>query len=227
MPTGFEYVLFVGFPYVAIVLFFLVPLYRWHTEDIAWGWTSRASGIFDNKGIGLASLLLHWGIFLVWAGHLIAFLGGWWNVSGVVDLFFQIGAVGGVAALLGSSMALYRRLVSKRLRAMSTYEDYLIHVLLITILGLALYTSLVKGVFGLSLTAGQWFVSLFTLSPEVSLVAGAPLAVRLHILFAFLFFAYFPFTKLVHIWTAPLGYLIRPYISTRRYVSRYPDEKSR
>lgn len=226
MPSAFDYVLYVGFPYVALALFFLVPLYRRRTEDIAWGWTSRASGFFDNRGIGLASLLFHWGILLVFVGHLLGFLGGWWNISGLVDLFFWIGAVGGIAALLGSTMALYRRIVSKRMRAMSTAEDYLIHVLLIPILALALYESLVMGVFGLSLTAGQWFLSLFTLTPEVSLVASAPLAVRLHVLLTMVFWAYFPFTKLVHVWSAPVGYLIRPYISTRRYVSRYPDEPS-
>lgn len=226
MATPFDYVLYVGFPYVALALFFLVPLYRRQTEDIAWGWTTRASGFFDNKGIGLASLLFHWGILFVIVGHVLGFLGGWWDISELVDLFFWIGAVGGIVALLGSAMALYRRTVSKRMRAMSTSEDYLIHVLLIIILGLALYQSLVMGVFGLSLTAGQWFISLFTLSPEVSLIASAPIAVRLHVLFSMLFWAYFPFTKLVHMWSTPLGYLIRPYISTRRYVSRYPDEKS-
>ena len=226
MPTGLDYVLYAGFPYVAIALFFLVPLYRRRTEDIAWGWTTRASGIFDNRGIGIASLFLHWGLLLVLVGHLLGFLGGWFNVSGLVDLFFWIGAVGGVSALLGSSMALYRRIVSKRMRAMSTDEDYLIHVLLITILVLALYESLVMGVFGLSLTAGQWFISLFTLSPKVSMVSGAPLAVRLHVIVTMIFWAYFPFTKLVHVWSIPLGYLVRPYISTRRYVSRYPDEET-
>ncbi|MFB6095551.1 MAG: respiratory nitrate reductase subunit gamma, partial [Halodesulfurarchaeum sp.] len=56
-----------------------------------------------------------------------------------------------------------------------------------------------------------------TLSPNVSSVAGAPLAVRVHIIVTMLFWAYFPFTKLVHLFSAPVGYLVRPYISIRAY----------
>lgn len=219
MATAFDYVLYVGFPYVAIALFVIVPFYRRHTESIDWNWTTRASGIFDNRGIGVASVFLHWGLLLVFVGHILGFIGGWLDSSTLVDLFFWTGAIGGIAALFGSSMALYRRSVSKRMRAMSSREDYLVHVFLITILALALYESLVMGVFGLSLTAGQWFVGLVTLNPDVELVASAPLAVRLHVVISMAFWAYFPFTKLVHLWSAPVGYLIRPYISIRRYRS--------
>ncbi|MFB6267647.1 MAG: respiratory nitrate reductase subunit gamma, partial [Halodesulfurarchaeum sp.] len=212
MATPLDLVLYVGLPYVALALFVLVPIYRRMTRDIDWDWTTRASGIFDNRGIGLASLLLHWGLLFVLAGHLVGFAGAWFAMPFLVDVFFWVGAVGGIAALVGSVMAVYRRLVNPRMRAMSTLEDYLVHVFLIAILSLALYESLVLGAFGVSMTVGHWFLSLFTLSPNVSSVAGAPLAVRVHIIVTMLFWAYFPFTKLVHLFSAPVGYLVRPYI---------------
>lgn len=225
MATPLELVLYVGLPYAAIALFVLVPIYRKRTNDIDWNWTTRASGLFDNRGIGIASVCLHWGLLLVFAGHLLGILGAQVGAP-YVDVFFWIGAIGGVLALFGSLLALVRRTLSPRMRAMSTPQDYLIHLFLIVILGSALWFSLVVGVFGLSYTVFPWFVGLLTLSPQVSGVAGAPLAIRVHVVASFLFWAYFPFTKLVHLWSAPLGYLVRPYVSTRRHESIYPERRS-
>lgn len=224
MATPTELLLYVGLPYVSIAMFFLVPIYRKRTNDIAWDWTTRASGLFDNRGIGLASLFLHWGLLFVFAGHLLGILGAELGGGPYVDVFFWVGSIGGVAALFGSCMALFRRIVSPSMRAMSTPQDYVIHLLLIVILSTALYNSLVVGAFGLSYTVFPWFVSLFALSPTVQGISAAPLVIRIHVIASLLFWLYFPFTKLVHLWSAPLGYLIRPYISVRRYESIYPKE---
>lgn len=227
MATPTELLLYVALPYASILLFFLVPIYRKRTKRIDWDWTTRASGLFDNRGIGIASLFLHWGLLFVFAGHLLGIVAGELGGGGpYVDIFFWIGAIGGLSALFGSLMALVRRTFSPRMRAMSTPQDYIIHLFLITILGTALYYSLVVAVFGLSYTVFPWFVSLFTLSPDVSGIAMAPLAVRTHVVTTFLFWAYFPFTKLVHVWSAPLGYLVRPYVTMRGYESIYPERTS-
>jgi len=34
-------------------------IYRKRATDIEWDWTTRTSGLFDNHGIGVASLSLH------------------------------------------------------------------------------------------------------------------------------------------------------------------------
>lgn len=226
MATPLDLLLYVGVPYIAIALFFIVPVYRKTRHSIEWDWTTRASGLFDNRGIGIASLFLHWGLLFVFVGHLLGIVGAWLNVSSLVDIFYWIGAIGGVSALFGSLLALSRRTFSPRMRVMSTPQDYIIHLFLITILSLGLYESLVLGVFGLSMTIFQWFISLFTLSPNVGPVAGAPFVLRLHVIVTMVFWAYFPFTKLVHLWSVPLGYLVRPYISMRRYESIYPGRGS-
>jgi nitrate reductase gamma subunit len=53
--------------------------------------------------------------------------------------------------------------------------------------------------------------------PE-KLMAGipvAPIGFQLHALVAFGLFALWPFTRLVHVFSAPVGYLTRPYIVYR------------
>jgi nitrate reductase gamma subunit len=46
-------------------------------------------------------------------------------------------------------------------------------------------------------------------------MADAPLGFQLHALTAFILFALWPFTRLVHVFSAPLGYVTRPYIVYR------------
>ncbi len=64
-------------------------------------------------------------------------------------------------------------------------------------------------------TVSPWFRSLFVLQPDVTAMAAAPLRFHVHILIGMLLFAMVPFTRLVHIFTAPVHYLFRPYIVYR------------
>ncbi len=112
-------------------------------------------------------------------------------------------------------LALLRRLASAEVRAMSQAEDYIVHLLLIPILGLALYQVVVDRIFGLAYTASSWVASLWSLSPQPSLMASASTITKAHVLLAMVFFAYFPFTKLVHFWTYPVNFLVRPRQSMR------------
>ena len=51
--------------------------------------------------------------------------------------------------------------------------------------------------------------------PAVGAVAEAPIGFQAHALAAFLLFALWPFTRLVHAFSAPVGYLWRPYVVSR------------
>ncbi|MGV9343585.1 respiratory nitrate reductase subunit gamma [Streptomyces spiralis] len=64
-------------------------------------------------------------------------------------------------------------------------------------------------------TISPWFRSIFYLEPDPDLMSGAPILFKLHAISALLLFAAWPFTRLVHMLTAPLGYLTRPYIVYR------------
>jgi nitrate reductase gamma subunit len=63
---------------------------------------------------------------------------------------------------------------------------------------------------------GLWWRSIFYLQPNVAAVSHAPLVYQLHAIIAWLFWASFPFTRLVHAWSIPLQYIGRPYILYRR-----------
>jgi nitrate reductase gamma subunit len=53
------------------------------------------------------------------------------------------------------------------------------------------------------------------LRPDVEAMAAAPIQFHIHVLVGMLLFAIWPFTRLVHAFTAPLHYLFRPYIVYR------------
>lgn len=227
----FDNFFFVALPYIAILLFVGGSAYRAFTGfntayrgKLAWSargdllWTTRSTGFFGRASIGPAVLSMHWGLVIVIVAHVLGFIGGAGGWSSLVDLFRWTGMFGGVLLLYGASWALVRRLSAPQLRAMSTGDDYVVLLFLIVITGLGLYHSVVQLAWGVSYAVGPWWGSLFTLQPDARLVAGAPLLVKLHMIVALIFLAYFPFTKLVHLFSYPFAYVTRPYISMRSYV---------
>ena len=119
------------FPYVALTLFFVVPFVRMAYRPF--GLTTRASGMFNRRLLGVASLLLHWGVILLFVGHLAGLFGGVAGSELWVNVFFWIGVVGGIMAIAGSVIALVRRHTVPEMRAISQLDDYLVHYFLILI----------------------------------------------------------------------------------------------
>src|SRR5690606_29905220 len=76
-------------------------------------------------------------------------------------------------------------------------------------------SNLVGGGYDYRETISPWFRSLFLLRPDPSVMAGVPTSFQLHILAAFTLFAFWPFTRLIHAFSAPVGYLTRPYVAYR------------
>jgi len=194
------------YPYLCIILFFFVPVIRMITRPFSW--STRASSMFGHRLLGVASLLLHWGLFLVLAGHLAGLFGGVLGSQGAITFFYWSGLVGGFMVLAGSLTALYRRVTSPPVRAMSQPDDYVVLLFIIAIVGLALYQVIVHRIFGVAYTASSWAASLWTLNPQPGLIMSVSLITKLHLLLALTFFAYFPFTKLVHFWTFPINYFV-------------------
>jgi nitrate reductase gamma subunit len=52
--------------------------------------------------------------------------------------------------------------------------------------------------------------SIFRFQPDIQRIVDLPLAARLHVVGAFVLFALFSFTRLVHALVAPVPYLWRP-----------------
>jgi nitrate reductase gamma subunit len=224
--------LFIGLPYITIALFFGVIIYRsfsgmmsghrgkWdRTARGDYLWTTRSTGFFGRASIGPASLCLHWGIIVLFIAHLIGLIGGAYSLTSWVEFFRWAGLGAGIIFLYGIVWALARRMLIPQVKAMSTPDDYIILVLLIIIAGIGLYQSAVELVFGISYSVGPWIGSIFRFQPDASMMAGAPLINKLHVIAALCFFAYLPFTKLVHFVSYPFGYITRSFISMRRYVA--------
>lgn len=222
---------FIGLPYITILLFFGGIIYRSFSGFMSayrgkwdWSvrgdylWTTRSTGFFNRNSIGPASLCLHWGIITLFIGHIAGFIGGVYNLVSWVDFFRWLGLSAGILFLYGVVWALVRRILSQQIQAMSTADDYIILLLLIIISGLGLYQSGIKLVFGVSYSVGPWLVTIFKLQPDVSYITAVPFINKLHIIFVLLFFAYFPFTKLAHVFSYPFSYFTRPFISMRSYI---------
>ena len=207
------------FPYICAALFFVVPIIRMVYRPF--GWSTRASGMFGRGTMGVAALALHWGIFLVFAGHVAGLVGGLLGLGGWIAFFYWSGLIGGFLALGGCLLALFRRMTNPEVRAMSQPDDYIIHIFLIVILSLALYQVVAHQIFGIAYTASAWFASLWRFSPQPELMASASLLTKLHVFLALSFLAYFPFTKLVHFWTYPVNYFTRPYQSVRTQAKQF------
>ncbi|MCC6983144.1 MAG: respiratory nitrate reductase subunit gamma [Bauldia sp.] len=207
------------FPYVALTLFFVVPFIRMIYRPF--GLTTRASGMFNRGVLGFASLLLHWGIILLFIGHLSGFFGGLVGSQVAVGAFFWIGLVGGAMAIVGSFVALVRRLTVPEVRALSQLDDYVVHLFIIAIIALGLYQSVIDRIWGAAFPGAAWFASLWRFRPEPELMAGAGLFTQIHVLLGFLFAAYFPFTKLIHVWTYPINIAVRPYQSMRTAANKF------
>ncbi|MEW6277871.1 MAG: respiratory nitrate reductase subunit gamma [Candidatus Eremiobacterota bacterium] len=222
---------FVALPYISLLLFFGGTLFRTFSGSMTefrgrwdWSvrgdflWTTRSTGFFGRASIGPAVLCLHWGLFILLVAHLVGFFAGAVGWASGVDFFRWSGMVGGMLVVYGATWAFVRRLSIPQLRAISLKEDYIVLLFVILIAGLGLYHSMAKLAWGVSFSAGPWIAGLFTLQPDASLMAGAPLEVKTHMILAMLFFAYVPFTKLVHLFSYPFGFMLRPHITMRSIV---------
>jgi nitrate reductase alpha subunit len=64
-------------------------------------------------------------------------------------------------------------------------------------------------------TVAPWVRSILLLRPDGTLMQSTPLAFRIHAALAMALFIIWPFTRLVHALSAPVGYLFRPSLIYR------------
>ena len=64
-------------------------------------------------------------------------------------------------------------------------------------------------------TISPWLRSVLVLQPRPELMVDVPVSFKLHVIAGFLLLAIWPFTRLVHAVSAPVGYATRPYVVYR------------
>lgn len=217
-------------PYVVFAVVLGGTVWRWRYDQF--GWTTRSSQLYESRLLRLGSPLFHFGILVVIVGHVIGLLipKTWTDAVGLSQeayhlQAFALGTLAGVCTLVGVSILVYRRRTTGPVFMATTRNDKLMYVVLLAAIlaGLAatLLSSLGHGdpedpARNYRLSVSLWFRSLFTLRPDVEAMAQAGLVFHVHVLIGMALFALWPFTRLVHAFSAPLGYLVRPYVVYRR-----------
>jgi nitrate reductase gamma subunit len=211
-------------PYVAFTSFFLGHLWRYRHDQF--GWTTRSSQLHESRLLRLGSPLFHFGLLAVLAGHVLGIVipSSWTAALGVSDFAYHLvsvslGALSGLATVAGLALLLYRRITVPAVRKSTTRIDELMYVLLsaaiVTGMLNTVGSNLIGGGYNYRATVSPWFRSLFSLAPQPELMAGAPTSFQIHNLVVLTLVGVWPYTRLVHVFSAPLGYLTRPYVVYR------------
>ena len=218
--------LFGVYPYLAGAIFLLGSLIRFDRDQFTW--KAHSSQMLSNKNMRLASNLFHVGVILLFIGHFVGLLTPpeLFHALGVSAPAKQLlavvaGGVFGLMCLVGLTMLVQRRLTDPRIRANSTRMDIFILLLLYAQLILGLLTvpvSLMHLDGGNMLLLMQWARNVVTFDPLEAVAAIGPIGFlfKLHIVLGLTIFLVFPFSRLVHIWSAPLTYPARPYQVVRQ-----------
>jgi len=214
--TALNTLLFVAFPYVAIIVFVVGVAYRYRQKGFTV--SSLSSQFLEGRSLFWGSVPFHIGVLVVFFGHLIAFLLPQatlaWNRMPMRLIVLEMTAFAfGVTMLIGLVALMVRRITNPRVRAVTTRMDIAIEVLLLAQVVLGCWIALGfrwgSSWFAADLSPYLW--SLVTLSPETGAVFALPWVIKLHIVGAFAILFMVPFTRLVHFIVAPLDYLVRPY----------------
>jgi len=208
--------LFIGLPYLALVIFLVGTIYRY--RQTGFQVSALSSQFLESKTLFWGAVPFHFGILVALLGHFIAFLIPQgillWNSDPLRLVVLEMtGFAFGLSALVGLAALFYRRATNPRVRAVSNAMDYVIEILLIVQIILGLYIAFGhrwgSSWFAADLSPYLW--SVFTLTPDIEAVSAMPLVIQLHIIGAFVILALFPFTRLVHILVAPFHYIGRRY----------------
>ena len=130
----------------------------------------------------------------------------------------SVGALAGLATVVGLVILIYRRRTVGPVFSATTRMDKVMYAFLATVILLGLYNTVAANIFGhydYREGVSIWFRGIFRFQLHPQLMADAPWSFQLHGLVAMALFALWPFTRLVHVFSAPLGYLTRPYIVYR------------
>jgi nitrate reductase gamma subunit len=206
--------LFVVFPYVAVLLAFGVSIYRYFANRFSY--SSLSSEILEKDWLFWGAVPWHYGVVPILLIHLAGFAvpGLLAILHGTANRLYILELMGKAFALLafaGIVVLIVRRLTHSRVRAVTSAMDWVVLVLLLNQIFLGLWLTFFYrwGAAWYIHTATPWVVSLATFHPQPGYVTALPLVPKLHFLNATLLIAVFPFSRLVHLVTVPITYLYR------------------
>ena len=207
---------YIIFPYAAVTLAVVITVQRFLKRGFTY--SSLSSQFLEGDELFYGSVPWHIGILIVLAGHVIGFAIPrqvlWWNgVPARLYVLETTGLLFGLLAFVGIVSLIVRRLTSARIRAVTSLMDIVVLLVLLVQVALGVYTALFYrwGSSWYATSAVPYLRSLFVLQPDLKMIAPLPMAVKAHIVNAFVFLAILPFSRLVHMLVVPVHYLWRPY----------------
>jgi len=214
------------YPYLCGTVFILGSWLRYDYGQYTW--RAGSSQMLDKKGMTLASNLFHIGIIGVLVGHFFGMLAPHWMYAWFLPMATKqlmamwLGGICGVLTLVGGLMLLYRRIFNPRVRASSSNADILILALLMIQCALGLLTIPFSAQFmdgSEMLKLVDWAQAVVTFQGgAATYLDGVAFVYRVHLVLGMTLFLLFPFTRLVHMWSAPVEYFTRRYqiVKSRR-----------
>jgi nitrate reductase gamma subunit len=218
MRETLNYIVFGWYPYLCVTVFLVGSLARFDREQYTW--RTGSSQLLRRRQLMWGSNLFHIGILVIFVGHVGGLLTPIWvfDAVGVSHTFKQwmaimIGGVAGIMCFVGTTMLVHRRLFDSRIRKTSSFGDIAILLLL--------YAQLVLGLSTIFVSLGHldghemvkfmnWAQGIVTLQPDTSAqVADVHPIFKMHLALGMTLFLVFPFTRLVHMLSAPVWYLGR------------------
>lgn len=213
-----NYFLFQLFPYLAITVFVVGSILRFDRDP--YSWRSKSSQFLRRKQLIAGSVLFHVGIIVVLLGHAVGLLTPVvvFDTLGISHTVKQVmavtvGGLAGIACLVGIVMLIDRRIRDPRIRATTSFADMAILLLLFVqlLLGLAGIPVSLKHLDGhMMIQFMEWTQHIVTFRGGAhEFIADTPLIYQAHILLGLFIVLVFPFTRLVHVFSAPIAYGLR------------------
>lgn len=215
-------IIFGVYPYIALVTFVLGSWIRFDHEQYTW--KSDSSQLLSKDYMRFGSNVFHIGMLGIFFGHFFGMLTphSVFLAMGVSDAAHQgiaifAGGIFGLMVVFGGAILWLRRMFNKRVRAASRWMDINIlgWLVLTATIGLStIFWSMGHAEhkdFSVMIRLTDYVQSVFTLQANPELIRDIDPVYKLHMFFGLSVFLFFPFTRLVHVFSAPIGYLFRAY----------------
>lgn len=225
--------LFGIYPYIALSVLVIGSIARYETDPFTW--KTSSSQLLRRKQLVLGSVLFHLGILVIFVGHFVGLLTPIqiFDALGISHTAKQLlamgaGGIAGVLSLIGGLLLLHRRLFDSRIRKTSSFADIgiLAIIVLQLILGVGTIFVSAQHLDGHEMTKFMtWTQKIVTFrSGAAEEIADVALIFKLHMFLGLTIFVLFPFTRLVHMLSAPIRFVLRPGYQIVRSRRRHPAE---
>ncbi|MDH5432545.1 MAG: respiratory nitrate reductase subunit gamma [Gammaproteobacteria bacterium] len=218
--SNINLLLFGIYPYIAIFICLVASWIRFDREPYTW--KADSSQMLRKQGFRVASNLFHVGVIFILLGHFVGLLmpeSIYHHFISSADkqmLAMVSGGFFGVLCLIGLIMLIKRRLADDRVSASSKTSDIVVLLMLLIQLILGLLTIVVSmdhldG--SVMVLLGNWAQSIVTFQPleAAASIGSVHIIYKLHVFVGLSMILMIPFTRLVHVISAPIWYFGRKY----------------